>query len=219
MAEPVTVVVIEDHAMFRAGIRELLEHEQIQILGEASTGEAGLELVARLKPDVAIVDLSLPGISGVEVTRRITTVGPAGRPASTRVLILTVSDSEADVRDAVLAGACGYLLKDALVDQIVAGVRAAAADEAMISTRMTSTLLARLRELEARQDPPPPEELSTREREVLRLVAEGKGNAEIAEELFISLFTVKNHLSHILEKLHVDNRIQAAVRAVRESMI
>jgi two-component system, NarL family, response regulator LiaR len=214
MSAPITVVVIDDHVLFRTGLRELLEQEDIRVIGEASTAEAGLEVIERQAPDVAIVDLNLPRMSGQNAIRQIASIAPR-----TQVLVLTISVSEADVTDAVLAGACGYLLKDASVGDIASGVRAAAVGESMVSPRMARTLLDQLREHESGEKRPHVENLSTREKEVLRLVVEGKDNATIAQELFISPYTVKNHISNILLKLHVENRLQAAVRAVRDSLI
>ncbi len=214
MSAPITVVVIDDHVLFRTGLRELLEQEDIRVVGEASTAESGLEVIERHAPDVAIVDLNLPRMSGQNAIRQIATIAPR-----TQVLVLTISANEADVTDAVLAGACGYLLKDASVGDIASGVRAAAIGESMVSPRMAKTLLEQLRKHESGDKRPDVENLSTREREVLRLVVEGKDNATIAQELFISPYTVKNHISNILLKLHVENRLQAAVRAVRDSLI
>jgi DNA-binding NarL/FixJ family response regulator len=214
MPAPITVVVIDDHVLFRSGLRELLQQEEIQVVGEASTAEAGLETVQRQAPDVAIMDLNMPGMSGHDAIRRIATTAPR-----TQVLVLTISTSEDDVIEAVLAGACGYLLKDASISDILAGVRAAAAGESMVSPRMAKTLLEQMRLHERSDTRPTVNDLSTREKEVLRLVAEGKDNATIAQELFISPYTVKNHISNILLKLQVENRIQAAVRAVSDSMI
>ncbi len=214
MLTPITVVVIDDHVLFRSGLRELLQQEEIKVVGEASSAEAGLEVVERLTPDVAVMDLSLPRMSGHEAIRRIVTISP-----KTQVLVLTISVNETDVTEAVLAGACGYLLKDASVEDIIAGVRAAALGESMVSPRMASTLLAQLRRHEQNDRRPKIESLSVREKEVLRLVVEGKDNAAIARELFISPYTVKNHISNILLKLQVENRLQAAVCAVRDSLI
>ncbi len=214
MSAPITVVVIDDHVLFRTGLRELLEQEEIRVVGEASTAEAGLEVIERQAPDVAIVDLNLPRMSGQNAIRQIATIAPR-----TQVLVLTISANEADVTDAVLAGACGYLLKDASAGDIASGVRAAAVGESMVSPRMAKTLLDQLRQHESGEARPHVENLSTREKEVLRLVVEGKDNATIAQELFISPYTVKNHISNILLKLHVENRLQAAVRAVRDALI
>jgi DNA-binding NarL/FixJ family response regulator len=214
MTSPITVVIVDDHVLFRSGLRELLQQEEVQVMGEASTAEVGLELVQRHAPDVAIMDLNLPAMSGHDAIRRIAESAPR-----TQVLVLTISANESDVTEAVLAGACGYLLKDASVLDIVTGVRAAAAGESMISPRMTKTILDQLRQQERSDGKPPAEALSVREREILRLVTEGKDNATIARELFISPYTVKNHISNILLKLHVSNRIQAAVLAVRDSLV
>ncbi len=214
MSAPITVVVIDDHVLFRTGLRELLEQEEIRVVGEASTAEAGLEVIERQAPDVAIVDLNLPRMSGQNAIRQIATIAPR-----TQVLVLTISVNEADVTDAVLAGACGYMLKDAPAGDIASGVRAAAVGESMVSPRMATTLLEQLRQHESGEERPHVENLSTREKEVLRLVVEGKDNSTIAQELFISPYTVKNHISNILLKLHVENRLQAAVRAVRDALI
>jgi DNA-binding NarL/FixJ family response regulator len=214
MPTPITVVVIDDHVLFRTGLRELLQQEEIKVIGEASSAEAGLELIQRQAPDVAIMDLSLPRMSGHEAIRQIVASAPR-----TQVLVLTISANEADVTEAVLAGACGYLLKDASVGDIVTGVRAAAAGESMVSPRMAKTLLRQLRRYEQNDKRPTIENLSVREKEVLRLVVDGKDNTAIAKELFISPYTVKNHISNILLKLHVENRLQAAVCAVRDSLI
>ncbi len=214
MSAPISVVVIDDHVLFRTGLRELLEQEEIRVVGEASSAEAGLEVVQAKAPDVAIVDLNLPRMSGHDAIRQMATSAPR-----TQVLVLTISVDEADVTKAVLAGACGYLLKDASAGDIVAGVRAAATGESMVSPRMATTLLAQLRQRDRGETPPDVESLSAREREVLRLVVDGKDNSDIAEELFISPYTVKNHISNILLKLQVDNRLQAAVRAVRDSLV
>ena len=214
MLTPITVVVVEDHLLFRSGLRKLLQQDEIQVVGEASTAESGLELIQVHTPAVAIMDLGLPGMSGHDAIRRITATTPR-----TQVLVLTISANESDVADAVLAGACGYLLKDASAVEIVAGVRAAAAGESMVSPKMAKALLEQLRRQEPSGSKPPTESLSSREQEVLRLVVEGKDNTTIARELFISPYTVKNHISNILLKLNVTNRIQAAVLAVRDSLV
>jgi two-component system, NarL family, nitrate/nitrite response regulator NarL len=214
MSTPITVVIIDDHVLFRSGLRELLQQEEINVIGEASTAEAGLDAIARLAPDVAIMDLGLPRMSGHDAIRQIAQTAPG-----TQVLVLTISAEETDVTEAVLAGACGYLLKDASVVDIVAGVRAAAAGDSMVSPRMAKTLLRKLRHHEQNERRASTESLSVREKEILRLVVDGKDNAAIAQELYISPYTVKNHISNILLKLQVENRLQAAVCAVRDSLI
>jgi DNA-binding NarL/FixJ family response regulator len=209
-----TVVLIEDHVLFRAGLRDLLARAGIRVLGEADAVEPGLELVLRLSPDVAIVDLHLPGAPGREAIRRIRELAPA-----TRSLALTVSDDETDVVGAVLAGARGYVLKDAAPGDIVLAVRTTAGGGSMLSPSVATTLIEALRRSRRGAAPSNDSGLSAREREVLRLVVDGKTNAAIAQELVISPYTVRRHLSNILLKLHVETRLQAAVRAVRDSLI
>ncbi len=209
------VVVVDDHELFRRGLREVLEEAGIDVVGEAGDGEAGLEAVAATAPDVVVMDLSLPGMGGIEATRRLTAQAPA-----TRVLVLTISADEDDVTHAIVAGACGYLLKESAMDELVAGVRAAAAGEAAITPRIAGGLLSVVREsLAGAPSDRLDATLSPRELEVLRLVAEGRDNAEIADALTISLPTVKHHISNILMKLQVENRIQAAVYAVRSRIV
>jgi DNA-binding NarL/FixJ family response regulator len=209
--QPMRVVVVDDHDVFRNGLVNLLVEQGIDVVGDAADGDEALRLVARLAPDVVVMDLSLPGISGLEAIERIAVEAP-----STRVLVLTISADETHVTEAIVAGACGYLLKDATIDEIVTGVRAAAAGESLISPRVATMLMDQIRNSPGTEAQT---ELSEREREVLRLVAEGKENNEIAERLFISPQTVKNHISNILAKLQMENRIQAAVYAVRQGIV
>jgi DNA-binding NarL/FixJ family response regulator len=208
------VLLVDDHDLFRTGLRTLLEEQGLQVVGEAENGQVALRLVGELAPDVVIMDLKMPGLTGVETTRRVTSASPL-----TRVVVLTISVE--DVMDAVMAGACGYLLKDSSIERLVEGIRAAAAGESLISPQIASKVLQRLRAQTA--DTGAAEtilaELSDRELEVLRLIANGKDNAQIARELFISPKTVKNHISNILMKLQIDNRIQAAVYAVRSGIV
>jgi DNA-binding NarL/FixJ family response regulator len=162
------------------------------------------------------MDLNMPGMGGVEATRHISTIAPL-----TRVVMLTISDQDNDVIDAILAGACGYLLKDSSIHELIAGIRAASLGESLISPTIASKVLQRVR---ASSTQPEIEstiraELSDREIEVLKLIANGKDNAMIAAELHISPKTVKNHISNILMKLQIDNRIQAAVYAVRSGIV
>jgi DNA-binding NarL/FixJ family response regulator len=210
------VVLVDDHALFRSGLRELLEEHGIDVVGEASDGAGAVELVGRTAPDVVLMDLSMPGMSGIEATSRIRGAAP-----STRVVMLTVSADDDDVQRAIVAGARGYIVKDAAVEEVVASVDAVMAGEALLSSRIAAGILERLRS--DRGDRRVPDEaraeLTERELEVLRLIVEGKDNTEIAQELFITVQTVKNHVSNLLGKLEVENRIQAAVRAVREDLL
>jgi DNA-binding NarL/FixJ family response regulator len=212
----ISVVLVDDHELFRSGLREILEDHGLHVVGEAQDGERGVEVVADLAPDVAVMDLNMPGIGGVEATRRIASATPA-----TRVLVLTISSDEDSVMQAMVAGASGYMLKDAAVDDLVAGIRAAAAGESSISPRIAAKVLAWIRDRRPdRQEAAAADtDLSEREIEVLRLLADGKGNAEIAQELYISPKTVKNHIASILVKLQIENRIQAAVYAVKAGIV
>jgi DNA-binding NarL/FixJ family response regulator len=210
------VLIVDDHDLFRTGLRNLLEEQGVQIVGEAATGENAIRIVRELAPDVVVMDLNMPGIGGVDATRHITSIAPL-----TRVVMLTISDQDSDVMDAILAGACGYLLKDSSIQELIAGIESAARGESLISPNIAAKVLQRVRATSTQ-----PEiastiraELSDREIEVLKLIANGKDNAVIAAELHISPKTVKNHISNILMKLQIDNRIQAAVYAVRSGIV
>jgi two-component system nitrate/nitrite response regulator NarL len=208
-------VLADDHDMFRTALRQLLEENgPLRVVGEAATGEGAVTQVREHAPDVVVMDLAMPGLGGVEATRLIIDEAP-----HTSVVVLTVSEEASDVVDAIVAGACGYLLKSASIDELIAGIRAAAAGDALISPGIAGRLLTHVREQAAPASPSPTTQLSARELDVLKLVAEGKDNAEIAAELFISPKTVKNHISNILMKLQISNRIQAAVYAVRRGIV
>jgi len=214
--ESLRVVLVDDHDLFRTGLRNLLEEQGLLVVGEAASGAEAVRIVSELTPDVVVMDLNMPEMGGIEATRHITATAPL-----TRVLMLTISDQDSDVMDAILAGACGYLLKDASIQDLILGIRAAARGESLISPTIAARLLQRVRATTAQ--PHIAEviraELSEREIEVLKLIANGKDNALIAAELHISPKTVKNHISNILMKLQIDNRIQAAVYAVRSGIV
>jgi DNA-binding NarL/FixJ family response regulator len=210
------VLLVDDHDLFRTGLRNLLEeHRGIQVIGEGATGTEAVKLVRELAPDVVVMDLNMPSMSGVEATRHITALSPL-----TRVIVLTISDQDADVIDAIVAGACGYLLKDASIEDVVDGIQAAAVGASLISPTIAAKVLRRVRSTTADSEMAESirAELSDRELEVLKLIANGKDNAQIAAELVISPKTVKNHISNILMKLQIQNRIQAAVYAVRSGL-
>jgi DNA-binding NarL/FixJ family response regulator len=206
-----------DHAGFRRDLRKLLGSNGLLVAGEASNGSSVVRLARQFKPDLTLIDLSLPDMGGVDATQAIVDHDP-----NARILILARSaDDEREVLDALLAGACGYLLKDAEAAEIVAGVRAAVEGDAMIAPAMATRLVARLHEERRRECVPAPRELpplTRREREVLRLLAQGRENSAIAAELVISRSTVKTHIAHLLAKLDLDNRVQAAVFAVRHGI-
>jgi len=207
---------VDDHDLFRTGLRTLLEEQGVDVVGEADNGTRALEQIRETAPEVVVMDLNMPGISGVEATRQIAMIAPL-----TRVLVLTISDQDADVIDAILAGACGYLLKDSTIQDLMAGISAAAAGESLVSPTIASKVLQRLRATSSspREAETIRSELSDREIQVLKLIANGKDNAMIAAELHISPKTVKNHISNILMKLQIENRIQAAVYAVRSGLV
>jgi DNA-binding NarL/FixJ family response regulator len=210
------VLLVDDHDLFRTGLRNLLEEQGVDIVGDVDSGTEALRKIREVAPEVVVMDLNMPGISGVEATRQIAMVAPL-----TRVLVLTISDQDADVMDAILAGACGYLLKDASINELITGIRAAANGESLVSPVIAAKVLQRVRaagpsqvDAEAIRS-----ELSEREIQVLKLIANGKDNAQIAADLHISPKTVKNHISNILMKLQIENRIQAAVYAVRSGLV
>lgn len=204
---PVRAVVVEDHPVTRFGIVTLLEQHGVSVVGEAATGEAGLEVVAEARPDVVVTDLRLgEGIDGVAVTTAV-----AQLPAPPAVLVLTTYDTDRDIVRAVEAGAAGYLLKDAPPADIVTAVRDAAAGLTVLAPAMAARVVTHLRS--ARQ------ELSARELEILRHVAEGRSNKEVARALFISEATVKTHLVHIYTKLGADSRTEAVAIARRVGLL
>ena len=208
------VLLVDDHDLFRTGLRTLLEDAGVDVVGEARTGTDAVAQIRALAPDVVVMDLKMPGISGVEATAKIAVIAPL-----IRVLVLSASDQDADVMDAIMAGACGYLLKDSSIDELLAGIRAASAGESLISPAIASKVLQRLRASgSAAREDSVASELSERELQVLRLLANGNDNAQIAGQLHISPKTVKNHISNILTKLQIENRIQAAVFAVRSGL-
>jgi DNA-binding NarL/FixJ family response regulator len=210
------VLLVDDHDLFRTGLMNLLVEQGVHVVGEAPDGQKALRLVRELVPDVVVMDLNMPGMTGVEATREITATSPL-----TRVVVLTISADNTDVVEAVMAGACGYLLKDSSIQELIAGIRAAAAGESLISPQIATKVLQVLRSHNADGGAADAirAELSDRELEILKLIANGKDNAEIARDLFISPKTVKNHISNILMKLQIDNRIQAAVYAVRSGIV
>ena len=209
------LLVVDDHDLFRAGLASLLSSEDgIEVVGQASGGRMGVRLAAELRPDVVLMDVRMPDIGGPEATRQI-----LERDPQRRVLALKVSSEDSDVSDVLQAGACGFLAKDTPIDSLVSAVHAAASGAAWLSPRAAEVVLGRIRAAS-----PPPQEasglelLSEREVDVLRLIANGLENAEIATELNISPRTAKNHVSNILAKLGLPSRVQAAVYAVRQGV-
>ncbi|MBI4279472.1 MAG: response regulator transcription factor [Armatimonadetes bacterium] len=214
--EPIRVVLADDHALFRHGLRKVLEaSRQIEIVGEASTGEEATSVVQSLAPDVVLLDVSMPGISGIEAAKIIATASPR-----TRIIILTVHADDEYLFEAIKVGATGYLLKDCPPDALLDAVKVVHRGEAILQPSLAAKVLrefARAPEHKEIHDVLTP--LTDRELEILRLVAGGLANKEIGHKLGISERTVKNHLSNIMNKLHTNSRTQAAVYALRTGMI
>jgi DNA-binding NarL/FixJ family response regulator len=205
----IRVLVADDQSMVRAGFRMLLSREEdIEVVAEASNGVEAVEKAARFRPTVVLMDIRMPELDGLEATRRILAVDDAAR-----ILILTTFDLDEYVYDALRAGASGFVLKDDPPEQLLAAIRVVAAGEALLSPTVTKRVIKRF--TRARQPAPPRrfDDLSERELEVFRLVARGLSNAEIAQELYISETTVKTHITHILQKLDLRDRVQAVVLA------
>jgi DNA-binding NarL/FixJ family response regulator len=214
-ADRITVLVVDDDDRFRQGLGEVLTDYGFDVVGSAGDGRTALSLVKVLGPDVVVMDLQMPRPDGIETTRRIAETSP-----ETAVLVLTVSAREEDILDAMLVGAGGYLLKGSSREALVAGIEAAARGESMISAAVASKLVGRLRGGGTGQpaDDLSLSVLSAREIEILRMLATGTPNDAIADELRISPFTVRNHISNLLRKLQVANRTQAAAYAIRHGL-
>ncbi|MCA9986567.1 MAG: response regulator transcription factor [Anaerolineales bacterium] len=214
MNEPITVILIDDHRMVRQGVRAFLETQpDIHVVAEADTGEEGVQMVRDHAPDVVLMDLIMPGMDGVEATRSVKEVSPR-----TQVIVLTSYHQDEHIFPAIRAGALSYLLKDVGPEALADAVRQASHGEAVLHPRIAARVVQEIHG--SREDAVNAfSELSERELEVLRLIAAGHSNREIAELLFISEKTVKSHVSNILGKLHLADRTQAAVYAWREGIV
>ncbi len=214
VTDPITVLLVDDHELVRRGVRAFLETQPgITVVAEAGGGEEAVRLAAEHAPDVALMDLIMPGMDGVEATRRLTAQSPR-----TNVIMLTSYHDDEHVFPAIRAGALSYVLKEVGPEQLADAVRKAAAGEAVLHPRVAARVVRELHG--ARRDEPNVfHELSDRELEVLKLIAEGMNNAEIAGRLYVSEKTVKSHVSNILSKLHLVDRTQAAVYAWRQGVV
>jgi DNA-binding NarL/FixJ family response regulator len=216
--EPIRVLVVDDHALFRRGLEMVLAHEpDIDVVGEAADGAAAVEKAVLTTPDIVLMDVRMPRRGGIDACTAIKEAVP-----SSKIIMLTISDEEADLYDAIKAGATGYLLKEISIEEVASAIRAVHGGQSLISPSMASKLLTEfasmIRRGDERQQVPAPR-LTDREMEVLRLVAKGLNNRDIAKQLFISENTVKNHIRNILEKLQLHSRMEAVVYAVREKLL
>ena len=213
---PIRVLIVDDQELFRRGLMMVLGSEdEIEIVGEASDGDQGAELAALTAPDVVLLDIRMPRRTGLEACSAIKAAVP-----SAKIIMLTVSDEEADLYDAVKSGASGYLLKDSSVEEVAQAVRVVADGQSLISPSMAVKLIDEFKQMSRpERDAGAGFKLTERELEVLRLVAKGLNNREIAKQLFISENTVKNHVRNILEKLQLHSRMEAVMYAVREKLL
>ena len=216
--DAIRVLVVDDHALFRRGLQMVLEQEtDIDVVGEASDGAEALEKAIETVPDIVLMDVRMPKRGGIDACTSIKDAVP-----SAKIVMLTISDEEADLYEAIKAGASGYLLKEISIEEVAAAIRAVHEGQSLISPSMASKLLTEfatmVKKTDERQQVPVPR-LTDREMEVLKLVAKGMNNRDIAKHLFISENTVKNHIRNILEKLQLHSRMEAVVYAVREKLL
>lgn len=214
--EPIRVLVVDDQELFRRGLTMLLAAEPgIEVVGEAGDGIEGTSLAEKVAPDVVLLDVRMPKRSGIEACIAIKEAVP-----SAKLIILTVSDEEADLYEAVKSGASGYLLKDSSIEEVAQAVRVVAEGQSLISPSMAIKLIDEFKQMSRpERDTGPRLRLTERELEVLRLVAKGMNNRDIAKDLYISENTVKNHVRNILEKLQLHSRMEAVMYAVKEKLL
>ena len=219
--EPIRVLIADDHALFRRGLEMVLDEEDdIELVGQASDGAEAQQKAAESLPDVVLMDIRMPKSSGIEACRAMKEAAP-----STKIVMLTISDEEEDLFEAIRAGASGDLLKDIPLDEVAGAVRGVHGGQSLINPSMAGKLLTEFATLAKRDTEEEPAQhvaapkLTDREMEVLKLVARGMNNRDIAKELFISENTVKNHVRNILEKLQIHSRMEAVMIAVRQKLI
>ena len=214
--EPIRVLVVDDQELFRRGLVMLLGSDaDIEVIGEAGDGVQGTEMATSLAPDVVLLDVRMPKRTGIEACRAVKEAVP-----SAKIIMLTVSDEEADLYEAVKNGAAGYLLKDSSIEDVAQAIRVVADGQSLISPSMAVKLIDEFKQMsKPERSQVPGLRLTERELEVLRLVAKGLNNREIAKQLFISENTVKNHVRNILEKLQLHSRMEAVMYAVKEKLL
>jgi DNA-binding NarL/FixJ family response regulator len=215
----IRVLLVDDQALVRGGLKMIVDAQpDLEVVGEAADGRAGIEAFHKLHPDVVVMDIRMPNLDGVEATRRL--AGP-GSPYQARVLVLTTFDLDEYVYDALRAGASGFMLKDAPPNELVGAIRVVAAGDALLAPSITRRLISSF----VAKAPPKPqarkslETLTERELEVLKLVSRGLSNAQIAETLFVGETTVKTHVARLLDKLELQNRVQAAILAYEAGLV
>jgi DNA-binding NarL/FixJ family response regulator len=215
----IRVLLVDDQALVRGGLKMIVDAQpDLEVVGEAADGRAGIEAFHKLHPDVVVMDIRMPNLDGVEATRRL--AGP-GSPYQARVLVLTTFDLDEYVYDALRAGASGFMLKDAPPNELVGAIRVVAAGDALLAPSITRRLISSF----VAKAPPKPqarkslETLTERELEVLKLVSRGMSNAQIAETLFVGETTVKTHVARLLDKLELQNRVQAAILAYEAGLV
>jgi DNA-binding NarL/FixJ family response regulator len=210
----ISVLVADDQSMVRAGFRMLLGGEDdIEVVAEASTGLEAVAKAARTRPTVVLMDIRMPELDGIEATRRI-----LAADKDARILILTTFDLDEYIYEALRAGASGFVLKDEPPERLIAAVRTVAAGDALLSPTITRRVIQRFARTPSPAPPKELEELTAREQDVFRLIADGRSNAEVAQELFISETTVKTHVTHILQKLGLRDRVQLVVLAYQAGL-
>jgi DNA-binding NarL/FixJ family response regulator len=211
----IRVLVADDQSMIRAGFRRLLADEpDLDVVAEAGNGVEAVDKAARFAPDVVLMDIRMPELDGIEAARRILAANPAAR-----ILILTTFDLDEYVYQALRAGASGFVLKDDPPEQLIAAIRTVAAGDALLSPAVTKRVIAQFARVPQPTPPKELDELTAREREIFRLIANGLSNAEIGQELFISETTVKTHVTHVFQKLNVRDRVQAVVLAYQTGLV
>jgi DNA-binding NarL/FixJ family response regulator len=210
----ITALIVDDHPVTREGLRTALElsEDQVVVVGEAASGEEAVERARELSPDVVFMDVRMPGMDGIEATRRIREAAPG-----TKVILITIDESRSAISEAIQAGVSGYLLKDASADTLVDAAKNAIEGNAVIHPHLTKTFIEEVRLVEPTEGGPTP--LSKREREILQKVADGSTTRQVANELGISPHTVKTHLERIFEKLGANDRAQAVAMAIRQGIV
>jgi NarL family two-component system response regulator LiaR len=210
--EPISILIVDDHAIVRQGLRTYLDLQpDMHVVGEAPDGKKGVEMVRDLLPEIVLMDLVMPGMDGVQATREITAISP-----STRVIVLTSFSEDEQVFNSIKAGAQGYLMKDVLPQELARAIRTVHRGEAQLDPEIARKLM---HEFSNPQPAKPKHDLTERELEVLSLISQGKSKKDISEDLVLSEKTVKTHVSNILQKLHLSDRTQAAVYALRQKIV